>query len=102
MLIGADPLILQLFCFVILIPDLANDLAAQALVCGDQRVRAAAGDLVGEDEGLGAELAKSYLVRSKEIGKKLVDDGVSNSEDDVNAVLMHGFFWLYGPINNYV
>ncbi len=53
-------------------------------------------------EGMGAELAGTYLARSKEIGKKLVDDGVANSEDDVNAVLMHGFFWLYGPINEYV
>ncbi len=59
-------------------------------------------DNLGTAEGVGAELAKKYLARSKEIGKKLVDDGVANSEDDVNAVLMHGFFWLYGPINNYV
>lgn len=53
-------------------------------------------------EGLGAELARNYLAVSKEIGKKLVTDGVAKSEDDVNEVLMNGFFWLYGPINEYV
>ena len=57
---------------------------------------------LASSEGLGAELAKSYLARSKEIGKKLVTDGVAKSEEDVNAVLMNGFFWLYGPINDYV
>jgi hypothetical protein len=31
-----------------------------------------------------------------------VSDGVAGSEDDVNAILMNGFYWLYGPINNYV
>jgi hypothetical protein len=41
-------------------------------------------------------------VRSQEIGQKLVDDGVANSEDDVNGVLVNGFYHLYGPINEYV
>ncbi|MGH1363614.1 MAG: 3-hydroxyacyl-CoA dehydrogenase family protein [Calditrichia bacterium] len=49
----------------------------------------------------GAELAKSYLLRSKAIGEKLVSDGVANNADDVNGVLMNGFFHLYGPINDY-
>ena len=53
-------------------------------------------------EGLGAELARNYLQRSKEIGQNLLDDGVAQSADDVNAVLMNGFFWLYGPINEYI
>jgi len=51
---------------------------------------------------LGAELAINFLRKTKEIGEKLVSDGVANSSDDVNAVLTNGFFWLYGPINNYV
>jgi len=51
---------------------------------------------------LGAELAINLLRKTKEIGEKLVSDGVANSSDDVNAVLTNGFFWLYGPINNYV
>ena len=51
---------------------------------------------------LGAELAISFLKKTKQIGEKLVSDGVANSADDVNAVLTNGFFWLYGPINNFV
>ncbi len=53
-------------------------------------------------EGFGAELAENYLQQSKAIGEKLVADGVATSEDDVNSVLKNGFFWLYGPINEYV
>lgn len=53
-------------------------------------------------KGLGAELARSYLARSKEIAEKLVQDGIANSSDDVNTVLTNGFFWLYGPINEYI
>jgi 3-hydroxyacyl-CoA dehydrogenase len=50
----------------------------------------------------GAALAGAYLVRSQEIGQKLLADGVANSEDDVNGVLVNGFYHLYGPINEYV
>ncbi len=50
----------------------------------------------------GAELAIDFLKKTKEIGQSLVDSGVANSVDDVNAVLMNGFFWLYGPINEYI
>ena len=50
----------------------------------------------------GSSLAKDYLRKSKEIGKKLIADVVANSADDVNGVLMNGFFHLYGPINNFV
>jgi 3-hydroxyacyl-CoA dehydrogenase len=51
---------------------------------------------------LGAELAIEFLKKTKSIGQSLVDSGVANSVDDVNAVLMNGFFWLYGPINEYI
>jgi len=51
---------------------------------------------------LGAKLAIDYLQKTKAIGQSLVESGVANSFDDVNAVLMNGFFWLYGPINDYV
>jgi len=51
---------------------------------------------------LGARLAIEYLKKTKEIGQSLVRSGVANSADDVNAVLMNGFYWLYGPINNYI
>ena len=39
---------------------------------------------------------------TKEIGENLVKDGVANSEKEVNEVLMNGFFWLYGPVNNFI
>jgi len=51
---------------------------------------------------LGAELALTYLKRSKEIGQQLVDSGISQTPEDVNGVLMNGFFHLYGPINDYI
>jgi hypothetical protein len=51
---------------------------------------------------MGAKLAIAFLKKTKDIGQSLVDSGVANSVDDVNAVLMNGFFWLYGPINEYV
>ncbi len=51
---------------------------------------------------LGAELAIKYAKRSKEIGKKLVSDKVAFSENDVNTVLLTGFFHAYGPINDYI
>jgi 3-hydroxybutyryl-CoA dehydrogenase len=52
-------------------------------------------------EGLGAQLAKAYGLRSKEISLKLVSDNVAQSEADVNAVLLTGFYHAYGPINQY-
>jgi hypothetical protein len=50
----------------------------------------------------GADLARSYAIRSKEIGKHLVESGVAFSEEDVNTVLLTGFFHAYGPINDYL
>jgi len=49
----------------------------------------------------GAQLAMGYLKASKGIGKALVSDGVALNADDVNGVLVNGFFHLYGPINDY-
>ncbi|MCJ7680066.1 MAG: 3-hydroxyacyl-CoA dehydrogenase family protein [Candidatus Aminicenantes bacterium] len=57
-------------------------------------------DLAGHDT-TGGRLAHTYGKRSKAIGKKLVADGVAHTEDDVNTVLLTGFFHAYGPINNY-
>jgi 3-hydroxyacyl-CoA dehydrogenase len=51
---------------------------------------------------LGAELALNYLKKTKEIAENLVKQKVANSADDVNAVLTNGFYWLYGPINDYI
>ena len=50
----------------------------------------------------GAELAKKYALRSKEIGLNLVKDKVAFNEADVNTVLLTGFFHAYGPINDYL
>lgn len=52
--------------------------------------------------GYGAELAKAYALKSCQIGKKLVSDGVAFSDQDVNTVLLTGFFHAYGPINDYL
>ena len=49
----------------------------------------------------GAKLAVKYGSRSKEIGKKLVADNVAHNEDDVNTVMLTGFFHAYGPVNEY-
>jgi 3-hydroxyacyl-CoA dehydrogenase len=50
----------------------------------------------------GAKLAKAYLKNSKEIGNFLVKSGVAKSAEDVNSVLLNGFYHLYGPINDYI
>lgn len=50
----------------------------------------------------GSKLALDYLNNSKEIGKKLVKDGVALNDQGVNDVLELGFFHSYGPINNFV
>lgn len=49
----------------------------------------------------GAELARSYGKRSAEIARKLVSDKVAQCEEDVNTVLLTGFYHSYGPINDY-
>jgi metal-dependent HD superfamily phosphatase/phosphodiesterase len=51
---------------------------------------------------MGAALALDYALNTKAIGQKLVADGVAFNEDDVNTVLLTGFFHAYGPINQYV
>jgi 3-hydroxyacyl-CoA dehydrogenase len=51
---------------------------------------------------MGAELAKTYIKRSNEIGKFLVSSNVANSDEDVNTVMLTGFYHAYGPINSYM
>jgi len=51
---------------------------------------------------LGAKLALKYMKRSKEIGLKLFETKVANNPEDVNTVMLTGFFHAYGPINNYI
>ena len=59
------------------------------------------GELKGMDT-MGAKLACEYATRSKAIGQKLVSDKVALNENDVNTVLLTGFFHAYGPINDYL
>jgi 3-hydroxyacyl-CoA dehydrogenase len=49
----------------------------------------------------GAEIARAYLRRSREIARQLVSSGVAARPEDVNGVLTSGFYHLYGPINDY-
>jgi 3-hydroxyacyl-CoA dehydrogenase len=49
----------------------------------------------------GATLAVHYGKRSVAIGRQLVNDGVANNEQDVNTVMLTGFFHAYGPVNDY-
>lgn len=51
---------------------------------------------------MGAQLAVTYQKRSRQIGEKLVSDKVAFTPEDVNTVLLTGFFHAYGPINNYL
>ncbi len=51
---------------------------------------------------LGAALARTYHIRSREIGLKLVADGVADQAEHVNGVLLNGFFHVFGPINDYL
>ena len=50
---------------------------------------------------LGAKLALKHGARSNEIGQALVNDGVAANKDDVNTVMLTGFFHAYGPVNDY-
>jgi len=51
---------------------------------------------------IGGNLARNYLKKSKEIGLKLVNDNIAKTENDVNTVMLTGFFHAYGPINDYI
>jgi hypothetical protein len=54
-----------------------------------------------EMDTLGASLATRYGQRSKDIGLGLVKDKVAARAEDVNTVLLTGFYHAYGPINDY-
>ncbi len=52
-------------------------------------------------DSLGAQIGIKYGARSNEIGKALVSNGVAANEEDVNTVMLTGFFHAYGPVNEY-
>ncbi|MGD0870927.1 MAG: 3-hydroxyacyl-CoA dehydrogenase family protein [Bryobacteraceae bacterium] len=56
---------------------------------------------VKEMGSFGAILARQYGQRSKEFGLALVKDKVAARAEDVNTVLLTGFYHAYGPINDY-
>lgn len=49
----------------------------------------------------GARLAMEYLRKMKSIGESLVTQGVTETAENVNTVMVTGFHHLYGPINEY-
>ncbi len=49
----------------------------------------------------GARLAVEYAEYAASVARELVSDGVAASTDDVNTVMMTGFFHSHGPVNNY-
>lgn len=50
---------------------------------------------------LGARLAIKYGARSNAIGKALVANAVAAKYEDVNTVMLTGFFHAYGPVNEF-
>lgn len=53
-------------------------------------------------ETLGASLAKEFLVHSRDIARMLAKERVANSVEDVNTVLLNGFYHLYGADNAWI
>ncbi len=53
------------------------------------------------EDSRGAQLLKTYMTAMRNIGLQLKEDGVTASTDYVNAVMMNGFYHLYGPVNDY-
>ncbi len=51
---------------------------------------------------MGAKLAKEYNNSSKNIGSNLVKNGIADNDDNVNTVMLTGFFHAYGPINSFL
>lgn len=52
---------------------------------------------LAKDQSLGSKLAKDFLVGSKQIETRLVEEKVANSIDDVGTVLKTGFHHAYAP-----
>lgn len=51
---------------------------------------------------LGSKLAKLYHANSKNIGLNLVEDGIADNVENVNTVMLTGFYHAYGPINDFL
>ena len=75
--------------------------ALQGQASRSERLRTYFGALA-RSGGLGAEIALRYARASQEVALRLVEQGVAECPEDVNAVLELGFFHLYGPINDFL
>jgi len=51
---------------------------------------------------IGSKLSCEYLINSKNIGLNLIKDGVALNEENINTVMLTGFFHAYGPINSFL
>lgn len=49
----------------------------------------------------GAKMALEYMKKMKSNGENLVAQGVTDTAENVNTVMITGFHQLYGPINEY-
>ncbi|MBI4870316.1 MAG: 3-hydroxyacyl-CoA dehydrogenase family protein [Candidatus Riflebacteria bacterium] len=67
----------------------------------DEALRAYFQSLWAQDTQ-GADLARTYLGRSAEISRNLVRDGVARTVEDVNGVLLNGFYHAYGAVSEVV
>ena len=67
----------------------------------EARLRAHFASFLGQ-EGLGCGLAREHFQASRATALELVRRGVAQRPEDVNEVLMLGFFHLYGPVNDYL
>ncbi|NOU18679.1 MAG: 3-hydroxyacyl-CoA dehydrogenase family protein [Bacteroidales bacterium] len=50
----------------------------------------------------GSKLAMEYHINSKNIGLNLVKEGIADNDENVNTVMLTGFFHAYGPINSFL
>jgi len=50
-----------------------------------------------QEESPESQFAKSFMINSRDIARHLVEQKIAGNVEDVNTVLMHGFYHLYGP-----
>ncbi len=59
-------------------------------------------EAIKKSSAKGAQLALDYAGNAKKIGLNLFNNKVAHTQEDVNTVMLTGFFHAYGPINAYV
>ncbi|MDR4988558.1 MAG: 3-hydroxyacyl-CoA dehydrogenase family protein [Bacteroidales bacterium] len=58
-------------------------------------------DALKKMDSPGSVMAMEYLRNARAIGLGLIADGIANSAEDVNTVMMTGFYHAYGLINDF-